>query len=110
MKKIYTFIFKEGEIDEKSNMHFLHIANADRPTAFYSLDAILSVGYRVKSKQGTLFRQWANRVLKEYLLKGYAIHQLMNGHKRLKALYNPAHGNALGNETKTNKKRPERAK
>ena len=58
-----TNIFKEIELDEKSNMHFLHIANADRPTAFYSLDVIISVGYRVKSKQGTLFRQWANRVL-----------------------------------------------
>jgi len=70
-----TNIFKERELDEKSNMHFLHIANADRPTAFYSLDVIISVGYRVKSKRGTLFRQWANRVLKEYLLKGYIIHQ-----------------------------------
>jgi hypothetical protein len=68
-------IFKEGELDEKSNMHFLHIANADRPTAFYNLDVIISVGYRIKSIQGTQFRQWANRVLKEYLLKGYAIHQ-----------------------------------
>ena len=68
-------IFKEEELDEKSNMHFLHIANADRPTAIYNLDVIISVGYRVKSKQGTQFRQWATRVLKDYLLKGYAINQ-----------------------------------
>ena len=68
-------IFKEGELDEKSNMHFLHITNVDRPTAFYSLDVIISVGYRVKSKQGIRFRQWATPVLKEYLLKGYVIHQ-----------------------------------
>ena len=64
-------IFKEKELDDKSNMHFLHIANADRPTAFYNLDVIISVGYRVKSKQGIQFRQWASRVLKEYLLSGY---------------------------------------
>ena len=70
-----TNIFKEGELDENSNMHFLHIANADRPTAFYNLEVIISVGYRVKSKQGILFRQWANRVLKEYLLRGFAINQ-----------------------------------
>jgi hypothetical protein len=44
-------VFKEGELDEESNMHFLHIANADRPTAFYSLNVIISVGYRVKSQR-----------------------------------------------------------
>jgi len=68
-------IFKDGELEEKSNMHFLHITNADRPTAIYNLDVIISVGYRVKSKQGIQFRQWASRVLKEYLLRGYAINQ-----------------------------------
>jgi len=68
-------IFKEGELDEKSNMQILHIANSDRPTSFYNLDVIISVGYRVKSKQGISFRQWATRVLKDYLLKGYAINQ-----------------------------------
>jgi len=65
-------IFNNEELDEKSNMHFLHIAFADRPTAFYSLDVIISVGFRVKSKQGILFRQWAIRVLKDYMYKGYA--------------------------------------
>ncbi len=68
-------IFREGELEEKSNMHFLHIANSDRPVATYNLDVIISVGYRVKSQRGTQFRIWANRVLKEYLLKGYAINQ-----------------------------------
>ena len=58
-------IFSDGELEEKSNMHFLHIAHADRPTAIYNLDVIISVGYRVKSKQGIQFRQWASRVLKE---------------------------------------------
>lgn len=68
-------IFAEGELEEKSNVHFLHIPFSDKPTKVYSLDVIISVGYRVKSKRGTQFRQWANRVLKDYLLKGYAINQ-----------------------------------
>ena len=60
---------------KKSNVHFLHIANSDKPVKIYSLDVIISVGYRVKSQRGTQFRQWANKVLKEYMLKGYAINQ-----------------------------------
>lgn len=66
-------IFKEGELDKESNLHFLQIANADRPVAFYSLDVIISVGYRVKSHRGIAFRKWANRVLKQYILRGYAV-------------------------------------
>jgi len=66
-------VFKEGELEEKSNMHILHIANSDRPASFYNLDVIISVGYRVKSKRGTLFRQWATGILKDYLLNGYVI-------------------------------------
>ena len=57
------------------------IPNSDRPVVFYSLDVIISVGYRVKSKQGIIFRKWANKVLKDYLLKGYAVNE-----KRLKYL------------------------
>ena len=64
--------FKE-EVDKESNMHFLHIANSDKPVAFYSLDVIISVGYRVKSKRGVEFRRWANSVLKQYILQGYAV-------------------------------------
>lgn len=45
-------IFQEREVDEKSNMHFLHIANSDRPVTYYSLDVIISVGSRVKSRRG----------------------------------------------------------
>ena len=66
-------IFTEGELEKESNLHFLQIANSDRPVALYSLDVIISVGYRVKSVIGTRFRQWANKVLKEYILRGYAI-------------------------------------
>ncbi|GHV02594.1 DNA-binding protein [Spirochaetia bacterium] len=68
-------VFKEGELDEKSNVHFLHIANSDKPVKFYSLNVIISVGYRIKSQRGTQFRIWATSVLKDYLLKGYAANQ-----------------------------------
>jgi hypothetical protein len=68
-------IFREQELDEESNMHFLHIANSDKPVKFYSLDVIISVGYRVKSQRGIQFRLWANRILKDYLLKGYSINR-----------------------------------
>ena len=68
-------VFKEDEVDEKSNLHFLQIPNSDKPVAFYSLDVIISVGYRVKSKRGVEFRRWANSVLKQYILKGYAVNE-----------------------------------
>lgn len=68
-------VFKEEELEGKSNVHFLHIADSDKPVKFYSLDVIISVGYRIKSKRGTQFRQWANKILKDYLLKGYSINQ-----------------------------------
>jgi hypothetical protein len=65
-------IFREKELNEKSNVHFLHTAISDKPTKLYSLDVIISVGYRVKSQRGTQFRIWANNVLKSYLLRGYS--------------------------------------
>lgn len=66
-------IFEEGEVEKESNLHFLQIANSDKPIACYSLDVIISVGYRVKSKRGVEFRKWANSVLKQYILRGYAV-------------------------------------
>lgn len=66
-------IFSENEIDEKSNIHFMNIANSDKPVALYSLSVILAVGFRVRSPRGTQFRQWANSTLKEYLQKGYVL-------------------------------------
>ena len=66
-------ILTEGELDIKSNVQNLHIANSDKPVAFYSLDVILAVGYRVKSPRGTQFRQWATTVLHEYLQKGFSM-------------------------------------
>ena len=72
-------IYKSGELEENSTCSILeHMGNKDTQrytTKYYNLDAILSVGYRVNSRNATLFRQWANKVLKEYLLKGYSINQ-----------------------------------
>lgn len=65
--------FSEGELEEKSNVQILHVANSNKPVAFYSLDVILTVGYRVKSVRGTQFRQWATGILHEYLQKGFSL-------------------------------------
>ena len=66
-------VFKEKELDKKSNVQNLHIPNSDRTVEFYSLDVIISVGYRVKSQRGVEFRKWANKILKDYIIKGYAV-------------------------------------
>ena len=69
-------VFKEGELDKNSVVKYSLTTAADGKkynTSLYNLDVIISVGYRVKSQRGTQFRIWANRVLKEYLLKGYAV-------------------------------------
>ncbi|MFQ5597840.1 MAG: RhuM family protein [Nitrospiria bacterium] len=68
-------VFKEGELNEKSNVQKMHIANSDRPVTFYNLDVIISVGYRVKSQRGVQFRQWATRVLRQHLVEGYSLNE-----------------------------------
>ncbi len=68
-------VFSDGELDEKSNMQKMHIANSDKPIVFYNLDVIISVGYRVKSQQGTRFRQWATSVLRDHIVKGYTLNE-----------------------------------
>ena len=68
-------VFKEGELERNSNMQKMHIAISDKPVAIYSLDVVISVGYRVKSQRGVHFRQWASTVLKQYLIKGYSLNQ-----------------------------------
>lgn len=68
-------VFNEEELPEKSNVQILHISGSDRPVKYYSLDVIISIGYRVKSPKGTQFRIWANTVIKEYLIQGYAINE-----------------------------------
>lgn len=66
-------LFKEKELEREANVQILHIPNSDKPVAAYNLDVIISVGYRVKSAEGTRFRMWANKVLKDYLVSGYAV-------------------------------------
>lgn len=67
-------IFKEKELEESTSVEiFDRSANSSRPPKFYNLDVIISVGYRVKSKRGVEFRKWANSVLKQYILQGYAV-------------------------------------
>lgn len=68
-----TNIFGEGELEEESNMQKMHIAGSDRPVALYSLDMVISVGYRVSSVQATLFRRWATGVLVQYARKGFVV-------------------------------------
>ena len=68
-------VFKEGELDEAGNVQKMHIAHSDKPVAFYSLDVIISVGYRVKSQHGVQFRRWATSVLRRYLMDGYAVNE-----------------------------------
>jgi len=74
-------VFKERELEKASVCaNFAHTAGDGKiyRVAFYNLDVIISVGYRVKSLRGTQFRKWATKILKEYLLKGYAVNQKVN--------------------------------
>lgn len=66
--------YKE-ELDEESNSQKMRIANSDKPVTIYNLDTIISVGYRVKSQNGVVFRKWANKILKDYMIKGYTVNQ-----------------------------------
>ncbi|WP_028511268.1 virulence protein RhuM/Fic/DOC family protein [Ruminococcus sp. NK3A76] len=66
-------VFNEKELDKESNVQNMHIPNSDKPVDYYNLDVIISVGYRVKSQRGVEFRRWANGVLKDYIIKGYAV-------------------------------------
>ena len=68
-------VFADGELIEESNVQNLHIPNSDKPVTFYNLDVVISVGYRVKSPQGTRFRQWATRLLREHLVRGQTLNQ-----------------------------------
>ena len=75
IRKHINNVFAEKELNKENNTHFLRVDGVKQPVAFYNLDVIISVGYRVKSLRGTQFRIWANQVLKDYLIKGYAINR-----------------------------------
>ena len=75
IRRHVTNVFKEGELERENNVHFLHVNGVKKPVPYYTLDVIISVGYRVKSQRGTPFRIWARNVLKDYLVKGYAVNE-----------------------------------
>ena len=79
-------ILKDKEVDEKSNVQKMHIANSDKPVKFYSLDIVLAVGYRTNSAKAIKFRQWATKILKDYLIKGYALNQKKLQQQKLQEL------------------------
>ncbi len=66
---------RNGELEEKTSIGISDKSSGGRKSKIYNLDVIISVGYRVKSKNGVIFRQWVNKVLKDYMLKGYAVNQ-----------------------------------
>ena len=68
-------IFKTQELQEIGNVQKMHIPNSDKPVDFFNLDIILAVGYRINSSKAIAFRRWATKILKEYLIKGYALNQ-----------------------------------
>ena len=68
-------VIRDGEIDEKSNVQKMHTATSDRPVSLYSLDVVLSVGYRTNSKAAVAFRRWATKTLREHITKGYTINR-----------------------------------
>ena len=74
-------VFNEAELPRENNVHFLHVNGVKKPVPYYTLDVIISVGYRVHSQRGVRFRQWANSVLKQYLVKGYAINENIRKHQ-----------------------------
>lgn len=68
-------IFKEGELEKETSIGISDKSSGGRKSKIYNLDVVISVGYRVKSQNGVIFRQWANKILKDYMLKGYAVNQ-----------------------------------
>lgn len=87
-------IFKEKELEENNNVQNLHVVGVKQLVPFYSLDVIISVGYRVKSQNGVIFRKWATKILKDYMIKGYAVNQ-----KRLEYLEKTVHLIDIANRT-----------
>lgn len=73
IRKHINNVFADGELPQENNTHFLRVDGVKQPVAFYSLDMIISVGYRVNSSRATQFRIWATNVLKEYIVKGFAM-------------------------------------
>ncbi|MCD8131523.1 MAG: virulence RhuM family protein [Lachnospiraceae bacterium] len=79
IRKHINNVFEEAELEKENNTQKMRVVGVKQPVPFYTLDVIISVGYRVKSNRGVEFRRWANSVLKQYIIKGYAVnHNRMN--------------------------------
>lgn len=68
-------VFRDEEVTRDNNVHFLHVNGVKKPVPYYSLDVVLSIGYRVNSKRAIAFRQWSTKILKDFIIKGYAINE-----------------------------------
>ena len=98
-------IYKEEELFEIDTMcKFGNSEFSDKPTNYYNLDMIISVGYRVKSKNGIIFRRWANQILKDYMIKGYVVNQkrlnYLEKTVKLLDIANRGYQNTTGNDSK----------
>lgn len=79
IRKHINYVFADEELQKENNTQKLRVDGVKQPVPFYTIDVIISVGYRVKSRRGVEFRRWANRILKDYIIKGYAVnHNRMN--------------------------------
>ena len=81
IRKHVNKIFNDGELDKENNTQKMRVVGVKQSVSFYSLDVIISVGYRVKSQNGIIFRKWATSILKDYMIKGFTVNE-----KRLEAL------------------------
>lgn len=79
IRKHINYVFADEELQKENNTQKLRVDGVKQPVPFYTIDVIIYVGYRVKSRRGVEFRRWANRILKDYIIKGYAVnHNRMN--------------------------------
>jgi hypothetical protein len=75
IRKHINNVFSDNELERNNNTQKMRVVGVKQPVPFYTLDVIISVGYRVKSRRGVAFRKWATSIMKKYLLKGYAVNQ-----------------------------------
>lgn len=75
IRKHINNTFKDQEVEKENNTQKMRVVGVKQSVPFYSLDVIISVGYRVKSQNGIIFRKWATSILKDYMIKGYAVNQ-----------------------------------
>ncbi|MEO2189511.1 RhuM family protein [[Clostridium] innocuum] len=90
VRKHINNVFREKEVDKDNNTQKMRVVGVKQPVPFYTLDVIISVGYRVKSHRGVKFRKWANGILKDYMVQGYAVNEKRLQYLNKKYDCNPA--------------------